>query len=253
MSSEGPVQPTEEKFSGFVFKIQANMDPQHRDRMAFLRIVSGRFEKDMMVHHARLDRKIRMTRPHRLFGRDRETIEEAYPGDVVGFVNPGLFAIGDTLSSGSPRSFDAIPLFPPECFGVLRSQDLTKQKQFQKGLQQLEEEGVMQVFYSPDHVRREPVLAAVGELQFDVVASRLDSEYGVKTTVERMPFTLARWVTGSADAIARIYWPQDTRRLVDKDGRMVMLFGSERLLAYCMKEYASLKFQLREEIEKVVQ
>ncbi len=196
MSSEGLVQPTDEKFSGFVFKIQANMDPQHRDRMAFLRIVSGRFEKDMMVYHARLDRKIRMTRPHRLFGRDRETIEEAYPGDVVGLVNPGLFAIGDTLCSGTPRSFDAIPQFPPECFGVLRSQDLTKQKQFQKGLQQLEEEGVMQVFYSPDHVRREPVLAAVGELQFDVVASRLESEYGVKTIVERMPFVLARWVSG---------------------------------------------------------
>jgi peptide chain release factor 3 len=97
MSSQGLMQPMDEKFSGFVFKIQANMDPQHRDRMAFLRIVSGRFEKDMMVHHARLDRKIRMTRPHRLFGRDRETIEEAYPGDVVGLVNPGLFAIGDTL------------------------------------------------------------------------------------------------------------------------------------------------------------
>lgn len=250
MSSEGPVQPTEEKFSGFVFKIQANMDPQHRDRMAFLRIVSGRFEKDMMVYHARLDRKIRMTRPHRLFGRDRETIEEAYPGDVVGLVNPGLFAIGDTLCAGTSRFFDAIPQFPPECFGVLRSQDLTKQKQFQKGLQQLEEEGVMQVFYSPDHVRREPVLAAVGELQFDVVASRLESEYGVKTTVERMPFVLARWVSGNPDVIARIYWPQDTRRLVDRDGRMVMLFGSDRLLAYCMKEYASLEFQLREEVGK---
>ncbi len=110
-----------------------------------------------------------------------------------------------------------IPQFPPECFGLLRSQDLTKQKQFQKGLQQLEEEGVMQVFYSPDHVRREPVLAAVGELQFDVVASRLESEYGVKTIVERMPFVLARWVTGDPDVIARIYWPQDTRRLVDRE------------------------------------
>jgi peptide chain release factor 3 len=248
MSTQGIMQPTDDKFSGFVFKIQANMDPQHRDRMAFLRIVSGRFEKDMMVYHARLDRKIRMTRPHRLFGRDRETIEEAYPGDVVGLVNPGLFAIGDTLCSGSPLAFDAIPQFPPECFGVLRSQDLTKQKQFQKGLQQLEEEGVMQVFYSPDHVRREPVLAAVGELQFDVVASRLETEYGVKTLVERMPFVLARWVSGDPDVIARIYWPQDTRRLVDRNGRMVMLFGSERLLAYCTKEYASLKFQLREEI-----
>ena len=248
MSSQGPMQPIDNKFSGFVFKIQANMDPQHRDRMAFLRIVSGRFEKDMMVYHSRLDRKIRMTRPHRLFGRDRETIEEAYPGDVIGLVNPGLFIIGDTLCSGSPLAFDPIPQFPPECFAVLRNQDLTKQKQFQKGLQQLEEEGVMQVFYSPDQMRREPILAAVGELQFDVVASRLETEYGVKTLLERMPFTLARWVSGEPDALAGIYWPQDTRRLVDRDNRMVMLFGSERLLSYCVKEFPSLKFQLREEI-----
>ena len=147
-----------------------------------------------------------------------------------------------------------MPILNPSCeFSqpiVPKTAAMRKQKQFQKGLQQLEEEGVMQVFYSPDHVRREPVLAAVGELQFDVVASRLETEYGVKTLVERMPFALARWVSGDPGVIARIYWPQDTRRLVDRDGRMVMLFGSERLLAYCMKEYASLKFQLREEIEK---
>jgi peptide chain release factor 3 len=105
----------------------------------------------------------------------------------------------------------------------------------------------MQVFYSPDHVRREPILAAVGELQFDVVASRLETEYGVKTLVERMPFVLARWISGDPDVLAGIYWPQDTRRLVDRDGSMVMLFGSERLLTYCMREYPSLKFQLREE------
>ena len=250
-SSEGLVHPTDNKFSGFVFKIQANMDPQHRDRMAFLRIVSGRFEKDMIVHHARLDRKIRMTRPHRLFGRDRGTIEEAYPGDVVGFVNPGLFSIGDTLCSGSPFAFDPIPQFPPECFGILRNQGLTKQKQFQKGLEQLEEEGVMQVFYSPDHVRREPILAAVGELQFDVVASRLETEYGVKTSIERMPFALARWVSGDPDVLAGTYWPQDTRRLVDRDGFLVMLFGSERLLAYCISEFPALKFQLREEVGQI--
>src|SRR5262245_34128275 len=191
-----------------------------------------------------------MTRPHRLFGRDRETIEEAYPGDVVGLVNPGLFSIGDTLCSDRPLAFDPIPQFPPECFGILKSQDLTKQKQFQKGLQQLEEEGVMQVFYSPDHVRREPILAAVGELQFDVVASRLETEYGVKTTIERMPFALARWVSGDPDVLADTYWPQDTRQLVDRDGCMVMLFGSERLLAYCIGEFPALKFQLREEVGK---
>ena len=242
-STQGQVRPTDEAFSGFVFKIQANMDPQHRDRMAFLRICSGRFEKDMMVYHPRLGRKIRMTRPHRLFGRDRETIEEAFPGDVVGLVNPGLFAIGDTLCASGSLAFDPIPHFPPECFGVLRTQDISKYKQFQKGLQQLEEEGVMQIFFSPDHVRREPILAAVGELQFDVVVSRLQSEYGVKTSVERLPHTLAQWISGDARKIADAYWPADTLRLVDRSGHQVMLFPSEHLLAYCIKSNPSVEFR----------
>ena len=242
-STQGLVRPTDEAFSGFVFKIQANMDPQHRDRMAFLRICSGRFEKDMMVYHPRLGRKIRMTRPHRLFGRDRETIEEAFPGDVVGLVNPGLFAIGDTLCVSGSLAFDPIPHFPPECFGVLRTQDISKYKQFQKGLQQLEEEGVMQIFFSPDHVRREPILAAVGELQFDVVVSRLQSEYGVKTSVERLPHTLAQWISGDARKIADAYWPADTLRLVDRNGHQVMLFPSEHLLAYCIKSNPSVEFR----------
>ena len=242
-STQGLVLPTDEAFSGFVFKIQANMDPQHRDRMAFLRICSGRFEKDMMVYHPRLGRKIRMTRPHRLFGRDRETIEEAFPGDVVGLVNPGLFAIGDTLCVSGSLAFDPIPHFPPECFGVLRTQDISKYKQFQKGLQQLEEEGVMQIFFSPDHVRREPILAAVGELQFDVVVSRLQSEYGVKTSVERLPHTLAQWISGDARKIADAYWPADTLRLVDGNGHQVMLFPSEHLLAYCIKSNPSVEFR----------
>ncbi len=242
-STQGLVLPTDEAFSGFVFKIQANMDPQHRDRMAFLRICSGRFEKDMMVYHPRLGRKIRMTRPHRLFGRDRETIEEAFPGDVVGLVNPGLFAIGDTLCVSGSLAFEPIPHFPPECFGVLRTQDISKYKQFQKGLQQLEEEGVMQIFFSPDQVRREPILAAVGELQFDVVVSRLQSEYGVKTSVERLPHTLAQWISGDARKIADAYWPADTLRLVDRNGHQIMLFPSEHLLAYCIKSNPSVEFR----------
>jgi len=249
-STQGPVPPAHDAFSGFVFKIQANMDPQHRDRMAFLRVCSGRFEKDMMVYHARLGRKIRMTRPHRLFGRDRETIEEAFPGDVVGLVNPGLFAIGDTLCSAGPLAFDPIPQFPPECFGVLRSRDLARHKQFQKGLRQLEEEGVMQVFFAPDQARREPILGAVGELQFDVVAARLQSEYGVHTSVERLPFTCARWISGDPDAIARVYWPTDTLRVADRQGRLVILFPSERLLAYCMEHHPSIHFRALDENER---
>jgi peptide chain release factor 3 len=124
------------------------MDPQHRDRMAFLRVCSGRFEKDMLVYHPHLQRKIRMARPHRLFAQDRQTVTQAFPGDVVGLVNPGFFAIGDTLVSHMPLQFDPIPRFAPECFGTLRNMTLTKHKQFDRGVEQLEEEGAIQVFLS---------------------------------------------------------------------------------------------------------
>jgi peptide chain release factor 3 len=178
-SNAGLIQPEDKAFSAFVFKIQGNMDPQHRDSMAFLRICSGRFERDMLVHHPRLGKRIRMTRLHRLFARERTTIEEAWPGDVVGVVNPGIFAIGDSLSSGEPIQFDPLPSFQPEHFATLRNFDMSRSKQFRKGVDQLSEEGVVQVYYAPDASRREPILGAVGRLQFDVVESRLKEEYGV--------------------------------------------------------------------------
>jgi peptide chain release factor 3 len=244
MSSHGLVTPGIEAFSGFIFKIQANMDRRHRDRMAFLRVCSGRFEKDMVVHHARLARTVRMTRPHRLFGRDRETIEEAYAGDVVGLVNPGLFAIGDTLCSAAPIQFDGIPRFHPECFGMLINRTLSKNKQFQKGLEQLEEEGVMQVLFSPDGVRREPILAVVGNLQFDVVQARLQYEYGVETTVERLSYTCARWVGGNPEAISRLVRDRwEGMRLQDRSGQMVALFSTDREFAFQKKHYPEIDFK----------
>src|SRR5204863_467263 len=131
----GELEPVDPTFTGFVFKIQANMDKRHRDRLAFMRITSGAFEKDMLVHHARLGREVRMTRPHRLFARERVGVERAYPGDVIGFVNPGLFQIGDAVSSGDPVEFDRIPRFAPEHYATLRAKQVTRQKQFQKGLE----------------------------------------------------------------------------------------------------------------------
>src|SRR5437660_1591033 len=188
------VEATSETFTGFVFKIQANMDKRHRDRLAFMRVCSGVFEKDMLVHHSRLNREVRMTRPHRLFARERETIETAYPGDVIGFVNPGLFHIGDAVSSGAPVEFAPIPRFAPEHFATLRAKQVTRQKQFQKGLAQLAEEGVMQLLAPHDGLKSEPILAVVGELQFDVLQSRLESEYNVEPTIQTLPFHMARWV-----------------------------------------------------------
>src|SRR5947207_861190 len=207
----GGIDPTNPTFTGFVFKIQANMDKRHRDRLAFMRVTSGMFEKDMLVHHTRLGREVRMTRPHRLFARERETIEKAYPGDVIGFVNPGLFRIGDAVSSGAPVEFDRIPRFAPEHFGMLRAKQVTRQKQFQKGLEQLEDEGVMQVLTVHEGLKSEPILAVVGELQFDVLRSRLETEYNVETTINVLPYTMARWVAMDADAAAKLSLPSKSR------------------------------------------
>jgi peptide chain release factor 3 len=236
------LEPQLPQFSGFVFKIQANMDKRHRDRLAFLRVTSGVFEKDMLVHHSRLGREVRMTRPHRLFARERETIESAYPGDVIGFVNPGLFRIGDAVSAGEPLEFDRIPRFAPEHFAQLRSKDVTRQKQFQKGLAQLEEEGVMQVLTLHEGLKSEPILAVVGELQFDVLRSRLETEYNVETTITNLPYKLARWVAGHVDDVARLTLPSRSRLAVDSEGHAVVLFTSDWELDHAEKENPGTKF-----------
>ena len=238
------LQPTSETFTGFVFKIQANMDKRHRDRLAFMRVCSGVFEKDMLVKHARLGREVRMTRPHRLFARDRETIDRAYPGDVIGFVNPGLFQIGDAVSSGAPMAFEPIPRFAPEHFGTLRAKQVTRQKQFQKGLGQLEEEGVMQVLTFHEGLKSEPILAVVGELQFDVLRSRLETEYDVETTLQELPFKMARWVAKDPSDVARMTLPSRARVAIDSDGHAVVLFTSEWELEYAQKENPGVEFKL---------
>jgi peptide chain release factor 3 len=242
-AARGPIDPASETFTGFVFKIQANMDKRHRDRLAFMRICSGVFEKDMQVHHARLDRPVRMTRPHRLFAQERETIDRAYPGDVIGFVNPGLFQIGDSVSSGERVEFDRIPRFAPEHFATLRAKQVTRQKQFQKGLGQLEEEGAMQVFVLHDGLRSEPILAVVGELQFDVLQSRLATEYDVETTMTTLPYKMARWVDRDIDAVTKMTLPSKSRIAVDKDEKPVILFASAWELEYAQKENPGVEFR----------
>jgi len=236
-----PVSPI---FTGFVFKIQANMDKRHRDRLAFMRVTSGVFEKDMLVHHSRLGREVRMTRPHRLFARERETIESAYPGDVIGFVNPGLFQIGDAVSSGEPLELDRIPRFAPEHFAMLRAKQVTRQKQFQKGLEQLEEEGVMQVLTLHEGLRSEPILAVVGELQFDVLRSRLETEYNVETTIQELPYKMARWIDRDVADVAKLTLPSKSRIAVDNAGQPVVLFSSAWELEYAEKENPGLEFRL---------
>jgi peptide chain release factor 3 len=226
-SATGPVEPASEQFSGFVFKIQANMDRQHRDSMAFVRIVSGRFRKGMSVSHARLGRRVRLPRAHRVFAQERETEEEAYPGDVVGLVNPGLFAIGDTICEGAPFRFEPLPRFDPEHFARLRPASLEKHKSFGKGLVQLEEEGAIQVLFSDAGTARDPILAAVGELQFDLVQARLRAEYGVETHLERLPYRSALVVEVPEGAKAPDWRGIGILRARDRAGAAVALFEGE--------------------------
>ena len=226
-SDQGAVDPAGADFSGFVFKIQANMDPKHRDRMAFIRICSGQFDKDMLVYHPRLGRTIRMSRPHRLFAAERETVTAAYPGDVIGLSNPGTFTIGDTVCTGKPLRFAPISAFQPEQFARLHNQNIEKAKQFNKGVAQLVEEAVIQVFYPTGLVRRAPILGAVGALQFDVVVARLAAEYGVATRIEPLPHSCARWIFGSDGDLQAVNWPTQAIRTEDQQGRLMVLFSTE--------------------------
>jgi peptide chain release factor 3 len=233
LSDAGIVSPTDERVSGFVFKIQANMDPRHRDRVAFVRICSGRFEKDMVLINSRVARPIRASRAYRFFGRERETISEAYAGDILGLVNPGQFAIGDTLHTGAPLRFLDIPRFPAEHFGRVRLQD-TRYKQFDEGLRQLEEEGLMQVFYVTTG-RREPIVGVVGALQFDVIASRLRTEYNVEVQVDPATYTAARWLANPAQSLPPL--GGQTALAVDRQERRVLLFGSDWEVQYFERQH----------------
>jgi peptide chain release factor 3 len=236
---DGPIEPDSEHFSGFVYKIAANMDRQHRDRIAFVRVTSGRFERGMTVRHDRLEREVRLSHPHRFFGQERVTIEEAWPGDVIGLINPGLFRVGDVITTGPRLTVRNFPRFPPEIFAQVRPQDPAQGKGFQKGLRQLGEEGVVQIFW-PRTGAREPILGAVGELQLEVFSWRMESEYNVLLRTERKPYTRARW-------LARVT-PELLEQLPvvvqDEAGRPVALFASDFEIDYARSRYRDL--QLRE-------
>lgn len=226
-STEGEILPTHPDFTGFVFKLQANMDPKHRDRVAFVRVCSGKFEKDMVVSHARSGKSVRLSHPQKLFAQGRQSLEEAYPGDVIGLNNPGVFAIGDTIYMGQKLEFDGIPCFSPEIFAFLRNPNPSKFKQFRKGVNELREEGAVQIMYSADESKRDPILAAVGQLQFEVVQFRLQNEYGVETRTEQLPYSVARWVTGGWEALEKAGRLFNTTTVKDSWGRPVLLFRNE--------------------------
>lgn len=204
-SSTGVIEADSEFFSGQVFKLQANMDARHRDRLAFVRVFSGTFERGMKVRNSRIpNRTIALTRPQSLFAADRTTIETAFAGDVIGLNNPGVFAIGDTIyetSSKNRITYPGIPSFSPELFAYIKNPNPSSYKNFRKGLNQLLEEGAVQLLRTrQDQGNEDPILAAVGELQFDVVQRRLKDEYNVDSKLERLPYSVARWVMGPGGA-----------------------------------------------------
>jgi peptide chain release factor 3 len=219
------IQPNESDFSGFIFKIQANMDPKHRDRLAFVRICSGQFERDMTVVHTRTGRKVRLSSSHKLFGRERETMDEAYPGDVVGLVGHTDFRIGDTLAQDPGLAYNEIPRFTPECFAWLQSPSTAQFKRFREGLEQLLQEGVVQSFQMNDTSQRVPLLGAVGPLQFEVVQYRMQTEYGADSRLEHGPWKILRWArTEDGSSIDASILPTGARLANDVAGQPVILF-----------------------------
>jgi len=236
----GMIHPDEDFFSGFVFKIQANMDPNHRDRMAFLRICSGKFEKAMSVRHVRLGKKITLAQPQQFMAQDRTIIEEAYAGDIIGIFDPGIFRIGDTLtSSGASFQFEGIPVFPPEYFARVMPLDSMKRKQFLKGVDQLSEEGAIQLYKQPDIGTETYIMGVVGVLQFEVLEHRLKNEYGVEILRTNLNYRHARWaVQKNAEQpvdLRKITITSTSLLVLDKEDAPVILFESEWGISWALE------------------
>ncbi|MEX2132632.1 MAG: peptide chain release factor 3, partial [Acidimicrobiia bacterium] len=225
---DGTPAPLDGDVSGFVFKVQANLDARHRDRIAFMRICSGRFERGMSLANHRTGRTFSTKYAHQVFGRDRETVDVAYPGDVVGLVNATELRIGDSLSVDGAIEFPPIPTFAPEHFRIARNLDTARYKQFRKGIAQLDEEGVVQSLHTRDGGERVPILAAVGELQFEVALHRLSTEFSAEPLFEPAPYTLARRTDESGRAALA------NRRGVEiatrTDGTILALFTNDAWL-----------------------
>jgi peptide chain release factor 3 len=231
------------KFSGFVFKIQANMDPKHRDRIAFLRVCSGRFARDMPVLHAQTGKTVRLSSSHKLFGRERETVDDAWPGDVIGMVGHDAFGIGDTLTEDRSIRFDEIPRFPPEVFAYISNPNPADSKKFRAGLEQLLQEGVVQSFSARNAPPGATLLAAVGPLQFEVVQYRLQSEYGAASRLEATPWTLLRWLEPHPDLgnLGGLITASGVSFGADKLDQPIALFPNDWTMRYFLEKNPQLK------------
>ena len=226
-SGDDLVDPFSEDFSGFVFKIQANMNKAHRDRMAFVRICSGKFEKGMEVFHVQGNKKMKLNQSKQLMAQDRETVEEAYAGDIIGIFDPGVFSIGDTICLAKHKvQFDGIPTFAPEHFLRVRQKDSMKRKQFVKGIMQIAQEGAIQIFQEPQGGMDEVIVGAVGVLQFDVLEYRLKNEYGVDILTTSLSYQFIRWIDNEGVDPHQYNLSSDTKIVQDLKGRYLLLFSN---------------------------
>ena len=226
-TSEGQLDVFSDKFSAFVFKIQANMNPAHRDRIAFMRICSGKFRKGMEVNHIQGGNKVRLTQPQQFMAQDREIVEEAYAGDIIGVFDPGIFSIGDSLIEGSKFKFEGIPSFAPEHFARVRPLDTMKRKQFVKGITQISQEGAIQVFKELFIGMEEVIVGVVGVLQLEVLEYRLKREYGVDIKIERLPFRYIRWIENEDFDMDSLNITSDTKKVTDLKERKLLIFQNE--------------------------
>jgi peptide chain release factor 3 len=243
-ATTGTVYPTDEQFTGFVFKIQANMDAKHRDRVAFVRIASGRFEAGMQVKHVRTGKLIRLASPQQFMARERTAVEEAWPGDVIGVMDRGTLRIGDTLSENADLEFSGIPRFAPEHFARIVLLDPMKRKQLDAGLRQLTEEGAAQVFFTSgtDTASPTPIVGAVGQLQFDVMLHRLEHEYGALCRLEKITARYPRWVVGPMAEIERISRDRGRMLLFDAKGSPLILFEDAWGLRWALEREKDVQF-----------
>lgn len=236
--TEVEIDPVTTPFSGYIFKLQANMDKRHRDSMAFIRICSGRFERDLIVKNHRTGREIRLSRPHGMVAGERTTVDDGYPGDIIGVINPSLFAIGDTLSVTGGFNYKPLPQFQPEIFARLYPKDVGKRKSFDKGVLQLSDEGAIQVLKSYER-DGDLIFAAVGHLQFEVMQYRLRDEYGVETVLTPLSFTCSAWILGDVKKFEK---SSNSALVLDRFNRPMALFSSQWEKQYSIKQNPTLEF-----------
>ncbi|NFQ67138.1 peptide chain release factor 3 [Clostridium sporogenes] len=235
-SDIGEIDVFSDKFSAFVFKIQANMNPAHRDRIAFMRICSGKFKKGMEVYHYQGENKVKLAQPQQFLAQDREIVDEAYAGDIIGVFDPGIFRIGDTLCSAQDKfRFEGIPTFAPEYFARVRTIDTMKRKQFIKGITQISQEGAIQVFKELHIGIEEIVVGVVGVLQFEVLEYRMKNEYNVDIKLERVPYKYVRWIEETEKEAEKLSITSDTKIVKDLKDRDLLLFQSDWAISWALE------------------